>query len=252
MIALRPLPGPAAGALVAPHHDPRPCVTRPAQWWDTGNSQNVRAIDLCKKQCPLRAECKPGRYEKPIGVIRAGVAYNDRGTAIKQCPICDRPMTDWYGNSTPRCGRCSQQNSQNPADHHNAIALMASAKKPWSHIGATLGISPDVARCYWTEYVARNRANANQRTLTRLPGVTDATRAKPANHAELVIQMLTDRGNAYTAAEVAWVIGSTLDAVKSFWLRERKRRMADGEELPGRRYVCNVARMTPRPKRTAA
>lgn len=241
---LRPLPGPTAGALVAAHHDPRPCVTNPVGWWDTGHKNNPTAINLCKTRCPLkqRNECKPRPNEKPIGVIRAGKAYNGRGNPLKQCPICQQPMADYYNNSSPRCGNCTIADSQNPADHHAAIATMAVARMPWSHIGANLGISPDAARNYWTEYIAKQRAIQAGRTLNRLPGVTDDTHAKPSDHAELVIQMLTDRAGAYTAAEVAWVIGSTLDAVKSFWVRERKRRRAAGEELPGRRFVCNAAR----------
>lgn len=251
---LQPLPSPTTGALVAAHHDPRPCVTNPVGWWDTGHKKNPTAINLCNTRCPLklRNECKPSKYEKPLGVIRAGIAYNGRGTALKQCPICQQPMADYYNNSSPRCGSCSIARSQNPADHHDAIAKMAAAKRPWSYIGANLGISPDAACSYWTGYVAKQRATSGGRVLVRLPGVTDETRNKPADHGELVLQMLTDRAGAYTAAEVAWVIGSTLDAVKSYWLRERRRRLAAGEEIPGRRYVCNAVRYAARRRREAA
>ncbi|MBM0277236.1 hypothetical protein [Micromonospora tarensis] len=253
ILPLRPLTASRPGALVAPHHDPRPCVTNPVGWWDTGHKNNPVAINLCNTRCPLklRDECKPGKYEKPIGVVRAGVAYDDRGTALKQCPICQRPMTKHFANRAPRCGSCSVTKSQNPADHHDAIAMMASAKRPWSYIGASLGIDPEAASSYWTTFVAQRRLNGAGRTLTRLPGVTDETRSKPADHAKLVVEMLTDRAGAYTAAEVAWVIGSTLDAVKSFWVRERKRRRAAGEELPGRRFVCNASRTVLRAKRQA-
>ena len=65
------------------------CETRPYEWWDTGDSGNRLALALCRV-CPMRdgETCRAGQLDRrPTGVIRAGVAYNERGGV---CPICDR------------------------------------------------------------------------------------------------------------------------------------------------------------------
>lgn len=64
------------------------CVGQPPEFWDTGDDGNRLALALCRV-CPARRgeECQLGEPDpRPTGVIRAGVAWNERGG---RCPICD-------------------------------------------------------------------------------------------------------------------------------------------------------------------
>ncbi|MFE9955862.1 hypothetical protein [Micromonospora sp. NPDC005299] len=64
------------------------CVGQPPEFWDTGDPGNRLALQLCAV-CPARRDenCLVGEPDrKPFGVIRAGVAYNERGG---RCPTCD-------------------------------------------------------------------------------------------------------------------------------------------------------------------
>jgi len=67
------------------------CRTRPDDWWDTGDDGNRLAILLCRRACPVLGECAAGD-DQPCGVVRAGVAYSDRGRPLPMCP-CGRPVT---------------------------------------------------------------------------------------------------------------------------------------------------------------
>lgn len=96
---------PARG-LVHPNFDPRPCVTKPAQWWDLGDEHNPRAIRYCRNVCPLRKECHAEISEetKPKGQIRAGHPYNEYGKRLTVCADCDTPRTRIGTYGTPTCG----------------------------------------------------------------------------------------------------------------------------------------------------
>lgn len=87
------------------------CETRPAEWWETGDPGNRLALALCRV-CPQRRgdDCLAGLPDpKPTGVIRAAVAYNQRGGI---CPICERcgypvhdlPESRW--KRSPGCTHC--------------------------------------------------------------------------------------------------------------------------------------------------
>lgn len=102
--ALRPLPGVRPGALVAPQLDPRPCVSRPARWWDTGDEHNAIAIRLCRNVCPLRDACAPLGEGSPKDQIIAGLAYNHAGKQIAICRRCDRPRIRSTARGVSRCG----------------------------------------------------------------------------------------------------------------------------------------------------
>ncbi|HEY9370492.1 hypothetical protein, partial [Streptomyces sp.] len=69
-------PAPAVG-LIAAGLDPRPCATKPAQWWDLGDPGNVRAIRYCRNVCPLAGACTTPDEKKVRGQIRDGQAYNE-------------------------------------------------------------------------------------------------------------------------------------------------------------------------------
>ena len=72
------------------------CFTQPAEFWDTGDPGNRLALALCRV-CPLRQgeDCRAGLADpRPAGVIRAGVAFNERGGRCDICPTCGYPMDD--------------------------------------------------------------------------------------------------------------------------------------------------------------
>lgn len=146
--ALKPLPAPRPGALLAAHHNPRPCATNPAHWWDTGDRNNGRAIDLCRTACPFLNTCAPKKGElKPLGVIRAGAAYDDRGRKSRLCRTCSGPLNKaTLGNTCDPCsrGRLIAQ--------HARIATMREAGCSWAAIGRVVGYHADTVRKYWTRY----------------------------------------------------------------------------------------------------
>ncbi|MEV1321989.1 hypothetical protein AB0J14_38575 [Micromonospora arborensis] len=145
-LPLRPLPPPREGAFVAAHHDPRPCVTYPVGWWDTGDRNNARAIKLCDTVCPLRAECAPKGKEKPQGVIRAGVVYDDHGDVQRLCRNCQRPLNRATQNATHTCEMCRRGRL---AAHHGRIAELVEAGSSWAVIGRAIDYHPDTVRKYW-------------------------------------------------------------------------------------------------------
>lgn len=96
---------PAVG-LMPPGHDPRPCVNRPAQWWDLGDEHNARAVRYCRNVCPLRVACAAGITDQtlPKAQIRAGRAYNEYGKRLTICGSCDRPRARASATSPITCG----------------------------------------------------------------------------------------------------------------------------------------------------
>ncbi|RKN38471.1 hypothetical protein [Micromonospora endolithica] len=87
------------------------CTTRDPEMWDTGNGGNRLALALCAV-CPVRVgtTCAAGEPDdRPTGVIRAGVAYNERGGV---CPVCDRcgypvdDLPDRRRPTPPGCRHC--------------------------------------------------------------------------------------------------------------------------------------------------
>lgn len=87
------------------------CFTRPSEHWDTGNPGNRLALALCRV-CPLRQgeDCRAGLDDpRPTGVIRAGVAYNERGGRCDICATCGYPVDDLPDRrrpTPPGCRHC--------------------------------------------------------------------------------------------------------------------------------------------------
>lgn len=86
------------------------CETRPYQWWDTGDPGNRLALALCRV-CPARdgSTCLAGQADqRPAGVIRAGVAFNERGRRCDICAVCGYPVDDVLAPSRipPGCRHC--------------------------------------------------------------------------------------------------------------------------------------------------
>lgn len=85
------------------------CVDQPPEHWDTGDRGNRLALALCRV-CPARdgEVCTVGQPDRrPFGVIRAGVAYNERG---RRCEICDcgypNDDIDKGRDRPPGCRQC--------------------------------------------------------------------------------------------------------------------------------------------------
>ena len=84
------------------------CETRPWEFWETGDPGNRLALALCRV-CPARRgeDCAAGQPDpRPTGVIRGGVAYNERGGRCPICPVCGYPVTDLPDRCRPVCVRC--------------------------------------------------------------------------------------------------------------------------------------------------
>lgn len=99
------LTGPARG-LMPPGWDPRPCVNKPAQWWDLGDEHNPRAIRYCRNSCPLLDACRARITDEttPRAQIRAGRAYSETGKRLTVCGGCDRPRQRKSSNAPITCG----------------------------------------------------------------------------------------------------------------------------------------------------
>lgn len=85
------------------------CFGQPPEHWDTGDPGNRLALTLCRV-CPLRRgeTCDAGEPDRrPFGVIRAGVAYNERGGVCELCgcgyPIDDLPDVRRHITECRRC-----------------------------------------------------------------------------------------------------------------------------------------------------
>jgi hypothetical protein len=74
------------------------CRTLPADWWDVGDDGNRLALALCSA-CPVLDRCSAGRHH---GVIRAGVAWSERGERAEICE-CGYPAL----GIGARCARCT-------------------------------------------------------------------------------------------------------------------------------------------------
>lgn len=87
------------------------CFTQPPEYWDTGDPGNRLALGLCRV-CPLRDgdDCAAGLPDqRPHGVIRAGVAYNERGGVCPTCDRCGYPVDDLPDRrrpTPPGCKHC--------------------------------------------------------------------------------------------------------------------------------------------------
>ncbi|MEU7771251.1 hypothetical protein AB0C44_07985 [Micromonospora taraxaci] len=84
------------------------CFTQPPEFWETGDDGNRLALALCRA-CPLRRgdTCGAGLPDpKPTGVIRAGVAYNERGGVCPICVTCGYPVADLPHRRQPEGEGC--------------------------------------------------------------------------------------------------------------------------------------------------
>ncbi|WP_420123881.1 hypothetical protein [Nakamurella sp.] len=82
------------------------CATRPADWWDLGDDGNRLALAICRA-CPALATCAADTTAREAGVIRAGIAYLERGgiAPICQCGYPDDKRAD-SRRTTVLCRRC--------------------------------------------------------------------------------------------------------------------------------------------------
>ncbi|RLK13300.1 hypothetical protein DER29_4317 [Micromonospora sp. M71_S20] len=85
------------------------CATRPADWWDLGDDGNRLALAICRV-CPVQTACA-ATADREAGVIRAGIAYLERGQVapICQCGYPDDKRLD-PRRTTVLCRRCHVPN----------------------------------------------------------------------------------------------------------------------------------------------
>jgi hypothetical protein len=124
----------------------RLCVGKPPEWWEPANDGARLALTLCRA-CPNLTRC-PGGDPNPHGVIRAGAAYNDAGTAVPVCP-CGRPVTDFRGGTIPPCPRCRVPDVPIPdptALRRRRVEICARAGMPDGMIAVRLGVSAKTVR----------------------------------------------------------------------------------------------------------
>lgn len=99
------------------------CVGKPPEHWDTGDDGNRLALALCRV-CPVRNgnTCDAGEPDaRPTGVIRAAVAYNQRGGVCPICDVCGYPVDDLPSPSRrqpPGCRHCRVPKVQSWARHY--------------------------------------------------------------------------------------------------------------------------------------
>lgn len=85
------------------------CEGRDPRMWEVGDPRNPEAIGLCRR-CP---GCPPTELD-PLGVIRDGIPYNDRGRPLPLCPECGQPNQQYRGGKVGPCGRCSPRPASVP------------------------------------------------------------------------------------------------------------------------------------------
>ena len=82
------------------------CIGRPPEWWETGDEGNRLALAICRN-CPERTgtQCTAGMPDPhPVGVIRAAVAYHERGWVCPVCDVCGYPVDDRVDARRPKPG----------------------------------------------------------------------------------------------------------------------------------------------------
>ncbi|MBQ1047788.1 hypothetical protein KBX50_04700 [Micromonospora sp. C51] len=136
------------------------CVDQPAAFWNTHHKGNLRAFELCAT-CPLPAAGRCGPHLRPVGLIVAGVAYDDQGHALRRCPKCGYPMRRQLGHRYGVCSRAAcpdgnrrrkrQQDAatralgrtrHKPALCQAEITALTLAGKPRAEIARQLQLSP--------------------------------------------------------------------------------------------------------------
>lgn len=162
----------------------RPCTTRDPRWWDTFNPGNAKAIDLCKTACPFKDECERDPSE-PIGIVRAGVAYDDDTCPVDTCPVCKHPrrhIDKILGRCDP-CGRTAKADEKGAKDdakaaksldadrvaaHHDVIfRMLTNAERPCTYrdVAKVIKLHPRAIEGYWKRQVAKHGYQRTRRTL---------------------------------------------------------------------------------------
>ncbi|MFI7608709.1 hypothetical protein ACIBTV_26675 [Micromonospora sp. NPDC049366] len=105
------------------------CVGQPSTYWNTFNAGNLRAFELCAV-CPLPAAGECGPQLEPLGLIVAGIAYDDKGVALARCPKCHYPMPRRKGYRNGVCGRAACPDGAKRRKRQQARAKAGIRHKP--------------------------------------------------------------------------------------------------------------------------
>lgn len=104
------------------------CRGKDPAWWETPPSRSGKLtrplVEAARRglghcgTCPVRYECEldaeASEFE-PIGVIRAGTAYNHNGIPARPCGYCEQPILSRKESAEYCCNNCA-----NSAAYHAA------------------------------------------------------------------------------------------------------------------------------------
>lgn len=189
------------------------CRGLPPEYWDVADDGARLGLAICKR-CPAKATC-PAGDPKPMGVIRAGVAFADDGTVYPPCPSCGYPQIGRVSTAPDRCVRCDLPPvSKWRTDVLRWVADGVSVEEAGRRIGATPREIRVVLR-------PKERDRGKREAAPAVPvdaapedpaGLVDEVRVEralagermPLNDAELTaaLQAGTARGEALTALSV--------------------------------------------------
>lgn len=186
----------------APLADLRPCEVRNPDWWVTGNENNATAIMLCQTACRFASGC-PAANPDPVGVIVAGVAYDDYNRAVKVCDQCGHP---WHQRIAGRPATCMCPRTA--ADHHKQIVTMWNAGKSSEAMAKATGLSRHTVRNYCHDLAIRAKVGRGEPL------------ARPGDHHQRIEQM---RAGGASWPDVAAEIGCTYNSLISYVRIQREK-----------------------------
>lgn len=120
------------------------CAGRDPEWWTPGHEQARLAIRICTV-CPGCPDNDPA----PHGVIRRGVAYNDRGFIIPPCPNCGHPQVNYRGGDLTLCSRCAVPDVPIPScrgSRPDQVRTLVGQGRSDAQIGFDLGVKAEHVR----------------------------------------------------------------------------------------------------------
>lgn len=192
----------------------RPCTTRDPRWWDTFNAGNAKAIKLCNTACPFKDLCEQDNTQA-IGVIRAGIAYDDDGLPVVACSVCGHPRrrVDPVNEQCEPCVRKAvaaeaarvkaASEPARPSDHHDAIVRMLTdvdLRCTYRDVSQALGIPASSIETYWHKHKRRLGLTRPKVRLSREEVVTRWSEMTAAGmSAPRIAQRLGISGSALNA-----------------------------------------------------
>ena len=128
------------------------CWRRDPQMWDTGHEGNELAKALCRR-CPIRARCKADP-RPAVGIIRAGVAYDDYGHAEGQARPKPAPAPRRVATPTEVSER-----------RDRVIALLSQDPRPsYAQVAQIVGSTRLAVKSVWLRHANREGIDRSAQT----------------------------------------------------------------------------------------